>query len=171
MIIGDRLDSDVDWSTFELLEIAFGDTIINIPDNGSFFETTSSMTYNDETFDVQIEAGINYSTGVVYATFQSIDPDTSLPPDVLTGFLPPEDGTGRGMGHVSYVIDPKEGLATGTEIRNIALISFDAQPQIATNQINPHDPQRAQTRKRKLSTPSTPAYPAAMFFLFRPRSL
>ena len=41
-------------------------------------------------------------------------------PDVLTGFLPPEDGTGRGMGYFSYVIDPAANLPTGTEIRNVA---------------------------------------------------
>jgi hypothetical protein len=98
------------------------------------------MHYNGQDFEVQIEAGINLATGQVFAHFYSIDPDTSLPPDVLTGFLPPEDGTGRGMGHVSYLIDQKPGLATGTEIRNIALISFDGQPWIATNQIDPHNP-------------------------------
>ena len=73
------------------------------------------------------------------AHYYSIDPDTSLPPDVLTGFLPPEDGTGRGMGHVAYLVKQKPNLTSGTEIRNIALISFDGQPWIATNQIDPHD--------------------------------
>jgi hypothetical protein len=57
--------------------------------------------YNGQDFEVQIEAGINLATGQVFAHFYSIDPDTSLPPDVLTGFLPPEDGTGRGMGYMS----------------------------------------------------------------------
>ena len=43
-------------------------------------------------------------TGEVYATFQSVNPLTGLPTDVLTGFLPPEDGTRRGSGYVSYII-------------------------------------------------------------------
>jgi hypothetical protein len=63
-----------------------------------------------------------------------------VPPDVLTGFLPPEDGTGRGMGYFSYTIQPKAGLATGTAIRNVALITFDANPSIATDQVDEHDP-------------------------------
>ena len=83
------------------------------------------MTYNGQTFDVLVEAGIHTATGQVYATFQSIDPNTQLPPDVLTGFLPPENGTGRGMGYISFTIQPKAGLATGTQIRNVALITFD----------------------------------------------
>src|SRR5207244_3063062 len=68
-----------------------------------------------------------------------IDPATQLPPDVLTGFLPPEDDTGRGQGHVSYTIRPKAGLPTGTTIKNIATIVFDANPSIATDQKDPED--------------------------------
>ena len=59
---------------------------------------------------------------------------------MLTGFLPPEDGTGRGKGYIGYTVQPKAGLPTGTEIRNVALISFDGQTIIATNQIDPQDP-------------------------------
>ena len=45
--------------------------------------------------------------------------------------------TGRGLGCVSYVIRPKPGLATGTEIRNVATIQFDFGEVIDTNQIDP----------------------------------
>jgi hypothetical protein len=89
---------------------------------------------------VEIELGFDPQTGLVTTVFQSIDPQNGLPPDVLTGFLPPEDGTGRGQGFFSYTIEPKAGLPTGTEIRNIALITFDVNAQIATNQVDPHDP-------------------------------
>jgi hypothetical protein len=139
VLVTDQLDTDVDWSTFELTEVGFGDQLIAVPDNTQYFETTVPMTYNGLDFEVQIEAGIQAETGKVYARFQSIDPKTSLPPDVLTGFLPPEDGTGRGMGHFSYTVNAKADLPTGTEIRNVALISFDSQEIIATNQVDPHD--------------------------------
>ena len=56
------------------------------------------------------------------------------------GFLPPENGTGRGMGYISYVINPKPGLEENSEIRNVALIVFDRGEHIYTNQIDPHDP-------------------------------
>ena len=57
-----------------------------------------------------------------------------------TGFLPPEDGTGRGEGYVSYTVQPKAGLATGTAIRNVALVTFDQNIAIATDQVNDDDP-------------------------------
>jgi hypothetical protein len=76
----------------------------------------------------------------VSATFPSIDPNTDLPPDVLTGFLPPEDGTGRSMGHVSYTILANANLATGTPLRNVALVTFDRNESIATDQVSETDP-------------------------------
>jgi hypothetical protein len=63
-----------------------------------------------------------------------------MPLDVLTGFLPPEDGSGRGQGHFSYVVRPDAGIASGTEIRNVAEIRFDFAEAITTNQVDPHDP-------------------------------
>ena len=44
------------------------------------------------------------------------------------------------MGYISYNIKAKQNLTTGTEIRNIAYITFDYTETIATNQIDPHDP-------------------------------
>ena len=138
--VADTLDSNLDWSTFELTEIGFADQLLSVPGNSQHFDAVVLMSYNGVDFEVHIEAGIRHATGQVYASFYSIDPETSLPPAVDIGFLPPEDGTGRGMGYFSYVIRPKAGLATGTEIRNVALVQFDWGEIIATNQVAPHDP-------------------------------
>ncbi|MFO0943396.1 MAG: RHS repeat-associated core domain-containing protein, partial [Pirellulales bacterium] len=138
--ISNVLSTNLDPATFRLTSIGFGDHEITVPaGQPQHFETTTSMTYNGQTFDVQVVAGIDIATRTVFAIFQSIDPDTELPPDVLTGFLPPEDGTGRGQGHVNYLIKAKAGLASGTAMRNVALITFDANDPIATNQVDPHD--------------------------------
>src|SRR5205085_4873155 len=128
------------WSTFGLTEIGWGDLLIVVPPDTQHYQTTVSMTYNGHTFDVHVEAGIDLNTGTVFAHFLSIDAATDLPPDVLTGFLPPEDGTGRGQGHFSYTVRPRAGLATGTAIRNIAAVTFDVNPVITTNQVNDEDP-------------------------------
>jgi hypothetical protein len=138
--VTDQLDKNLDWNTFALTEVGFGDTHIPIPAGSQHFQTTVDTTENGQTFQVQIELGINASTGQVFATFYSIDPATGLPPDVLTGFLPPEDGTGRGMGYFSYLVQPAAGLATATQIRNVAVITFDPNPPIATDQVDDHDP-------------------------------
>jgi len=137
--ITDPLDDDLDWSTFELTEIGFGDTLIHVPAGAQHFETAVPMSFGGLDFEVQIEAGIRLGTGKVYANFYSIDPRTSLPPTVDIGFLLPENGTGRGKGHFSYTIRAKEGLPGGTEIRNIAYITFDGAETVATNQLDPHD--------------------------------
>lgn len=142
VLITDQLNPHLDWSTFRLTEVGFGSVNIAIPPNSQHFETTVSITENGQDFNVQIEAGIDLSTGLFTAEFQSIDPNTQLPPDVLTGFLPPEDGTGRGMGYVSYIVMPKAGLATGTQIRNVALVTFDANQPVATDQVDDHDPSK-----------------------------
>jgi hypothetical protein len=139
IVITDQLDADLDWKTLQFTEVAFGDTRISIPTGSQYFETTVSMTYNGTTFNVQIELGVNLETGLLYARFLSVDPATELPPNVLTGFLPPEDGTGRGQGHISYTVSLKSGLATGATITNVARIQFDGGEIIATNQVAPHD--------------------------------
>ncbi len=138
--ITDQLDPNLNWSTFELTGIRWGDTILSIPRGSQSYQTSVSMTFNGETFDVDVEAGIHVATGQVFVLFQSIDPNTELPPDVLTGFLPPEDGTGRGEGYISFSISPIGGLATGTQIRNVALVTFDENGAIATDQVNDDDP-------------------------------
>jgi RHS repeat-associated protein len=137
--ISDPLDASLDADTFELTEVVFADTVLTVPAGSRHFQTTVPVVVDGEAFDVLIEAGIDSATRTVFARFQSIDPDTALPPN-LAGFLQPENGTGRGQGHVSYVVRPHAGLPTGTVIRNVALITFDGAETIATNQIDPHDP-------------------------------
>jgi hypothetical protein len=140
--ISDYLDPNFDWNTFELNEIAFGNQTIPIPPSSDYFATNVPMTYGGVNFEVQIDAGIDFATGEVFADFYSIDPVTALPPAVNIGFLPPEDGTGRGIGHVAYFVSPKPNLPTGTRITNIADIQFDENPVIATDQADPHDPSK-----------------------------
>ncbi|MCX6925469.1 MAG: hypothetical protein NT154_20015, partial [Verrucomicrobia bacterium] len=85
----DPLSTNLDWTSFELTEIGFGDHIISVPAHSQYFETTVPMSYNGVDFEVDVYAGIDLTTGKVYSDFYSIDPLTSLPPDVMTGFLPP----------------------------------------------------------------------------------
>ncbi len=139
--ISDPLAAELDPSTFELTEIGFGDVLIAVPDNTQQYETVVSITASSgKEIDVEIEAGMDPDSGEIFVRFVTIDPDTGLPPDVLTGFLPPEDDTGRGQGFFSFVIDHVGGLPSGTEIRNVADIVFDFSATIATNQVDPLDP-------------------------------
>ncbi len=159
--ITDQLDPNLDWKTFQWGSFQFGDTIIKVPANTQHFSTTVPMTYNGITFRVVIDLNLDPTTGVIHASFQSlnaanlmggdaecpgtlslgpVNPFADLPPNVLIGFLPPEDGSGRGMGSISFTVQAKSDVPTGTEIRNVALITFDQNSAIATNQVDPHDP-------------------------------
>lgn len=153
VMLSNQLTNLLDWTTFELTEIAFGDQFIAVPPQTKRFETSVQLSVDGYQFVVQIEAGIRLDTGEVYARFQSLNPTSGLPPPVDIGMLPPENGTGRGQGHVSYVIRPNVGLATGTEIRNVACIVFDQNPPIGTDWVDPHDPgQGIDTNKQALVT-------------------
>ena len=132
--ITDQLDPNLNWSTFQLTDIRWGDTILSIPAGSQHYEATVPTTYNGQTFDVLVEAGIHTATGQVYATFQSIDPNTQLPPDVLAGFLPPENGTGRGMGDISFTIRAKRGPRDRHPDPQRGPITFDQNSPIATDQ-------------------------------------
>jgi uncharacterized repeat protein (TIGR01451 family) len=138
--ITDPLSTNLNWSTIALTEIAFGNTSILVPQGSQYFQTNVPFSFNGVDFEVQIQAGINLANGQVFADFASIDPVTSLPPAVNIGFLPPEDGTGRGMGQVSYTVQPKPNLANGTRIPNVAYVQFDVNPVIATDQVNDDNP-------------------------------
>ncbi|HXR47355.1 MAG TPA: RHS repeat-associated core domain-containing protein [Candidatus Limnocylindrales bacterium] len=140
VVIADQLSTNFDWSTFNVSEFGFGDMLFALPPGIQHFETNVLVSYLGTNFQVQIQIGINLVSGQVYANFHSIDPNTSLPPPVNIGFLPPEDGTGRGQGHVTYTIRVKDGLPNGTQFRNVALISFDNQPAISTDQVDPNNP-------------------------------
>ncbi len=152
-MITDTLDPNLDLSTFQLTEIAFGDTVLAIPPGSQDYRTTVPMTYNGVTFDVLVTASLDYATRLLTVEFQSIDPQTQLPPNILAGFLPPENGTGRGQGYVSYLIAPKAGLPTGTPITNVADITFDVNAPIATDQVSETDAsQGISTAKQALVT-------------------
>ncbi len=140
VVVTETFDPNLNLNTFQLTEIAFGDTVLAIPPGSQDYLTTVPMTYDGVTFDVVVSAALNYTTRQLTVTFRSIDPTTQLPPSVLIGFLPPENGTGQGEGYVGYTIAPKAGLPTGTKINSVANITFDSNATIATDQISDTSP-------------------------------
>ncbi len=138
--IVDQLDADLDWNTFEWGVIQFGERTITIPDPTMLhFETDTTVSY--DTYPVHVVADFNPQTGRVTWELQSRDPQTGEPPrNPMAGFLPPNDDTGHGEGFVTYSVRARSNLRTGTQIRNVAEITFDAGPTFTTNQVDPHDP-------------------------------
>ncbi|HEY2415142.1 MAG TPA: RHS repeat-associated core domain-containing protein [Pirellulaceae bacterium] len=180
--VSDILSSNFDLDSFQLTGIKFGDVVLTPPPNSQYFATTVQMTQDDKTFNVSVEAGLRTATREVFATFQSIDPDTQLPPEVIYGFLPPEPahvsdpvaeaatpGRGRGQGQITYTIKPMAGLPTGTTITNVAKIIFDANPSIATDQKNPHDASAGSDPTKQASVTIINGLPASHVVALTPK--
>lgn len=76
------------------------------------------------------------SGGTVNAVFQTVDPGTGLPPDDSAGFLPPEDGSGLGIGYISYVVQSYDGTASDTRLDSLGGAMFDGSPIIGIDAVN-----------------------------------
>jgi hypothetical protein len=77
----------------------------------------------------------NSGSGHIEWRLKTIDPLTgTVPNDLQSGLLPPDDGNGSGEGHISFIVGPKTNLITGTELRNDASIVFDTNAPIVTNE-------------------------------------
>jgi hypothetical protein len=128
------LSSQLDWSSLELTGLGFNDVNLAIPAGLRNYETTVTST-SDPNHPVMVTIHLNPVTGELTASLQSIDPVTGeATSDPFAGFLPPNNATGQGRGYLTFDIKTKTSLAAGTEVRNQAVIIFDANAPLATNQ-------------------------------------
>jgi PKD repeat protein len=133
VFVDQQLDVNLDWSTFQMQVVVFSNQIIDAVSgmsNGSIIVDQDSTDYR-----IQIDTAIDYTTGEVDWYFRVVDPTTwdTWPADPYAGFLPPNDETHRGEGYITYTIDLKDDLPTGTSIESEADIIFDYNEVIVTN--------------------------------------
>jgi RHS repeat-associated protein len=138
--IVDYLDPDLDWTTCDITEIAFGDQVIAVQeDTDQFYIRETLPDYRvgvEKDWWVDVSVQLDYQMGEVGWNFRTLDPETGeLPYDPLAGFLPPNDATGRGEGHVVFRVRPRSDLANGTLVTNQATIVFDTEDAIVTNEV------------------------------------
>ncbi|MEX2142570.1 MAG: RHS repeat-associated core domain-containing protein [Pirellulales bacterium] len=135
VFITHQLDADLDWSSFELSEIGFGSQIVTVPAGVQSYETRVEYQNPDGSpLLVDVAAALDLQMGVVTWTFRSVDPATgTFPEEVFAGFLPVNDGSGRGEGFVFYTIEPRSNLTTGTTVDQQASIVFDFNEPLVTN--------------------------------------
>ncbi|MCP9494832.1 MAG: hypothetical protein MSG64_10300 [Pyrinomonadaceae bacterium MAG19_C2-C3] len=135
--ITDQLDANLDWRTFRLKEIGFGNYRVTVPENRAFFLQRVQLGAEFNNLLGDISAGVDIATGQVTWTLTAIDPATGEQPNsALLGLLPPNDETNRGQGFVTYTIQPKANAPTGTIITNNATIIFDTEEPITTNTVS-----------------------------------
>jgi uncharacterized repeat protein (TIGR01451 family) len=144
LVVVDYLDPNLDWSTFQFTELAYGSRQVSMAGEGNTLEFASRdfpgasdmMGTTEGQMAVDISASVNTQTGRVEWRLRAVDTATDqFPEDALAGFLPPEDGTGRGQGHVTFSVKPRVDVALGTRISNTASIVFDTNDPIVTNEV------------------------------------
>ncbi|MCB1126796.1 MAG: RHS repeat-associated core domain-containing protein, partial [Verrucomicrobiae bacterium] len=137
--ITDALSADLDWASFRLTEIAWGDVSLTPPPGTAEFSQRVTVPDHrpdsDLSWWVDVAASVD-AQGVAQWSFQTLDPATGdLPEDALAGFLPVNDDSGRGEGHVAFSIRVRPDAAPGTGLSNYATIQFDVENPIETGAV------------------------------------
>ena len=130
--VTDYLDPNLDWSTFRMGEVAFGEHVISELDG--LTTGKQRVILDDMAVDIYLQRSL--STGLVRWVLRTIDLETGeLPEDAYAGFLPPNDEHGRGEGHLSFTIKARDDLGADTVLTNSAEIVFDTEAPIRTNEV------------------------------------
>jgi len=131
--VTNALSPYLDWSTFELGEATFNNqTEMGLAGrNGGSIEVDQDGTE----YRVRVRFDLNPTNGVAHWYLRSVDPATmdEWPTDPYAGFLPPNDDTHRGEGHLAYRIRVRDDAPVGTRIDNSASIVFDYNAPIETD--------------------------------------
>ena len=127
------LSQYLDWSTFEMGEVAFNNQI----DLGLSGKQTgaSEVALNNTAYKVKTTVALDQTKGEVNWYLRIVDPstETTWPEDVYAGILPPNDETHRGEGHLTYRVKVREDVPAGVRIDNSATIIFDYNEPIETD--------------------------------------
>jgi uncharacterized repeat protein (TIGR02543 family) len=130
-----RLSPQLDWSTFEMLEVGYGNDVdIGLAGKAN---GTSEAGVGWTNYTVQTEVALDATNGVVTWYLRVVDPEgdeDGWPLDPTAGFLPPNDPeTHCGEGHITYRVKVKENAAEGARIDASATIVFDYNEPIPTD--------------------------------------
>ena len=130
----DTLDTSVfNLNSFRIGNLIVADTILKVPAGRQNFAIDFFLDSLSEAF-VRINIKLDTLSGIARWQFLTVDTNTlELTDDPFAGFLPPNVIPPEGEGSVSYSVELKEGLPTGTEITNKASIIFDNNEPIITN--------------------------------------
>ena len=135
VVVTQQLDPNLDWTTFQLGNFGFGDTVISVPAGRNYYTTRIDDRATSGVF-IDVTAGINLTTGLATWNFTSIDPETlDIPGDPLVGFLPPDVTTPQGVGFVTYTVGNRSSLPTGAAVNAKATVVFNTNAPLDTNTI------------------------------------
>ena len=161
--ITDQLSTNLDWSTLQFTEFGFGDNAHHRAGGPPVLlrHRPDDLQRPDLRRRGRAELQLRPRARSAPSSSRSTRPPRCRP-TCSPASCRPRTAPAVGKGYIAYTVQPKAGLPTGTEIRNVALISFDGQTIIATNQVDPHDPsQGTDPAKEALNTidAGTPSQP------------
>ena len=135
VLVDTSLSPQLDWSSFEMLEVVFGDQA----DAGLAGKAngTSTVDFGDKGLKVKTTVQRDAGNGVVSWNLRIWDPDRedyNYWPADDSGFLPPNDPeTHCGEGHITYRVKVREDAEPGARIDASATIVFDYNDPIETD--------------------------------------
>ena len=129
-----KLHGKANYASFELGDFGFANQVFTVTGNPVSYQARLDLRDSMGLY-VDVVAGIDVVHNEAFWIFQTIDPQTGLPPlGANEGFLPINDSTHRGEGYVTFSIVPNTALChTGDTITATASIVFDVNNAIATN--------------------------------------
>jgi hypothetical protein len=136
--VTERLSENLNWGTFQLGNIGFGGTVIQVPAGLNTYTTevplpSSAPGAGPNGLLVNVSASLNTQTGLATWTFTGTDPGTlDIPINPLEGFLPPDQTSPEGEGFVSYAVQPLANDTTGSVINAQGAVVFDSNAPINT---------------------------------------
>ncbi len=129
-----QLSEYLDWSTFEMKAVSFGEQIdMGLEGRSS---GASEVTMDGTNFLVRTALTFDETTGKASWYMRIKDPttDDSWPADQFAGFLPPNDPeTHCGEGYISYRVKVRDDAPAGARIDASADIVFDHNEVIVTD--------------------------------------
>ena len=131
--VTEHLSGALDWSTFEMVDVGFNNQLdLGL---GGKRKGASVAAMTGTAYKVRTELDFDAKTGVAKWYMRIVDErtETRWPKDVYAGFLPPNDATGRGEGHITYRVKLRDDAAAGTVVRASANIVFDYNAAIETD--------------------------------------
>ena len=137
----------MDEATPTVGEVSFGEEVVD----GLRGRSEGSVMVPLKRTPYQVVVTVTHApgSGVVEWRLRTIDPKSGdLPEDAQAGFLPPEDGTGRGQALVTFTVRPRTGLVTGTEVTDVSWTRAESSPSSAS---------RARTMSSWMAGPARPS--------------
>ncbi|NQU84507.1 MAG: T9SS type A sorting domain-containing protein, partial [Mariniphaga sp.] len=156
IIVSDTLDTDIfDLSKTEINSVTIGDTTFYALPGSTEFLKSASLEHLG--VDARITVSSNENTGSLNCIIRSFDPDTDEEiEDPFVGVLPPNVTSPEGEGSVSFRLFLKEEPQHNQVIKNKAIIYFDGNEPIITNEyINTFDLQAPVTEVESYTVDGT----------------